>query len=161
MKKIILAVLIVLFGITNSFAQEKEFLPVIDSYLQICNFLKSKRIITSNYCIIEESIGFNIDNFPDNYKSYSKYFTEFIKINVSITQFDRLFQDYDNSNLNDEPPAYSNKKLWVVHKPIIIENDYFILISKIEKNTNSMFLIHLKINDEGKFSIINKSGFWE
>lgn len=159
-------ILIILFFLVNEFsaiAQEHfSVLSPIEQNTKICSYLKKKKIISSNFCVNEDDIGFKIDikTNSNNEKSYNIYFSDFIKSNVSKKQFEGFLEKKANSLNGNYIPTYSNKKLYIVNKPVIIENEYFILIVKIEKSTKDMFLVHLRINNLNDFSIINMSGIW-
>lgn len=163
-KRKILIALFCLINVICSVAQEQSFdLSPLELSIDLCNYLQKRKIINTNFCIDEDNIGFNLElkSNSNNQKSYDIYFSEFIKSNLSKKQYESILKKYNDKNYGNYKPKYSNKKLWIVYKPIIIEQEYFVLILKQEKGTGDMFIIHLRMNHSNKFYIVNQSGIWQ
>lgn len=145
-------------------AQIQSFnLSPLELSRDICNYLKNKKIINSNFCINENYAGFDIQKDLDsiNIKSYNSYFSRFIKSSLTEQQYDSFLKGYSFEKHRGQKLTYSNKKIWIIYKPIIINNDYFVLVLKQEKSTGDMFILHLRMNTKNKFYFVNQSGVWQ
>lgn len=145
-------------------AQMQSFnLSPLELSSDICNYLKKKKIINSNFCINENYVGFEFQKELDstNKKSYNAYFSRFIKTSLTEQQYDSFLRGYGFTKHGDQKLTYSNKKIWIIYKPIIINNDYFVLVLKQEKSTGDMFIVHLRMNTKNKFYFVNQSGVWQ